>query len=109
VVLQWTEKRKRGTPPKRCRDKYEEDLNIMGIKNSQVMNRDRGEWSKTVLEVNVRKGIERLSTSVSSSGGGVGSSSSSSSSGGGGGSSSSSGGSGGRSRVVVVVVVVGQW
>jgi hypothetical protein len=60
-------KRKRGTPPKRSRDKDEEDLNIMGIKNSQVINRDRGEWRKTVLQVNVHKGIECLSSSSSSS------------------------------------------
>jgi hypothetical protein len=34
---------KRGTPPKRCRDKDEVDFNIMGIKSSQLMIRVRGE------------------------------------------------------------------
>jgi hypothetical protein len=35
--------RKRGRPPRRCRDKDEDDLNIMGIKKIQVMIRGHGE------------------------------------------------------------------
>ena len=46
-------KSKRGIPPKRCRDKDEEDLNIMGIKNRQVKIRDGREMTKNVLEAKV--------------------------------------------------------
>jgi hypothetical protein len=35
--------RKRGRPPRRCRDKDEDDLNMMGIKDIQVMIRGHGE------------------------------------------------------------------
>lgn len=34
--------RKRGRPHKRQRDRIEEDLNIMGIKNRQAVARDLG-------------------------------------------------------------------
>ena len=61
------ETRKIGRPPERCRDKDEIHWNIMGIKSSQVMIRNHGEWRKTVLAASVHKGIERSSSSVSSS------------------------------------------
>jgi hypothetical protein len=43
------EKRKRGRPSKRWRDKAEEDSNLLRIKNGQAVIRDRRESWKIVL------------------------------------------------------------
>ena len=42
---------KRGRPSRRWRDKTEEYLNVMGIKNGQAVIRDRRESGKIVLVV----------------------------------------------------------
>jgi hypothetical protein len=57
--------RKRARPRKRWRDVVAEDLNIMGIKNSQAMARDRRKWTKNLLEAKK----PRLTTDCSASGG----------------------------------------
>jgi hypothetical protein len=48
--------RKRGRPHKRWKDKDEEDLNIMGIKNGRAAARDR-KWRKIVLQATVHNGL----------------------------------------------------
>lgn len=50
-------KRKIGRPSKRCRFEFEEDLNIMGIKNKQVKVRDLRECRRISLEVKVHNGL----------------------------------------------------
>jgi hypothetical protein len=55
--LQWKEKRKIGRPCKRCRFEVEKDLNVMGIRNKQVMVRDLRECRRISLEVDVRNGL----------------------------------------------------
>jgi hypothetical protein len=52
--------RKTGRPSKRCRDKVEGDLKIMGIKNRQAMARDLWEWRKIMLEAKVHGGLWRF-------------------------------------------------
>jgi hypothetical protein len=49
--------RKGGRPSKRWRDKFEEDLNILGIKNREAMARDRQGCKKIVLEAEVYNGL----------------------------------------------------
>jgi len=55
--LQWKEKRKIGRPRKRCRYEVEEDLNIAGIRNKQVMVTDLRECGRISLQVNVHNGL----------------------------------------------------
>jgi hypothetical protein len=50
-------KRKKGRPCKTWRDGFEENLNIMGIKNMQAMVRDRRECRKILLEAKVHNGL----------------------------------------------------
>jgi hypothetical protein len=50
-------RRKNGRPRKRCRFEVEGDLNIMGIKNKQVMVRDLRECRRISLEVDVHNGL----------------------------------------------------
>jgi hypothetical protein len=45
--------RERGTPHKRWRDGFEEDLHVTGINNRQAIARDHWEWMKIVLEIKV--------------------------------------------------------
>jgi hypothetical protein len=58
------ERRKRGRPRKRGRDKVEGDLNIMGIKNRHATARDRQDWRKIVSEAKVHNGLQRLRSRI---------------------------------------------
>jgi len=55
--LQWKEKRKIGRLRKRCRFEVEEDLNIAGIRNKQVMARDLRECRRISLQAEVHNGL----------------------------------------------------
>ena len=51
-------KRQRGKPCKRCRDKVEEDLNIMGIKKKKAVNGQRpSRMEEIVLQAKAHNGL----------------------------------------------------
>jgi hypothetical protein len=51
-------KRKRGGPQKRRTDEAEEDPEIEGVSNSRTVARDWKDWRTTVLEGEVRNGLQ---------------------------------------------------
>jgi hypothetical protein len=52
--------RKIGRPRKRWEDEFEEDLNLMGIRNGRAAARDRRKWSKILLQAKIHNGLWRL-------------------------------------------------
>jgi hypothetical protein len=58
ATMKGTGKRRR--PRKRWREKVEEDLNTMGIRDKQAMDRDRRECTKIMSETMVHYGLHHL-------------------------------------------------
>jgi hypothetical protein len=52
--------RKRGRPHKRLRDKVEEDLTVMEVKDRETIVRGRRKWRKILLEAKVHSGLQCL-------------------------------------------------